>query len=237
VFGDAFWTLYPTILINFLRRLSKISLPSQLRTLFYILQKATFQDESVQQTGFVFMEYISGYDLYTHFDRLLTKTQMMLLSECFPAELKAFHVFAGSSGVWAVDLIMPVIKQLAGKHIRLRMVCHSGRESLSAFCKTYNFHSSDMSVIIGGEFTYARFMSWLEQESLNEQAERLCRLQKERSGSDDDDDDESLSLSSRDASFLSPKKQKGGLLASNSSLPDLFYSSMNFSISGAPRAA
>lgn len=122
-----------------------------------------------QPKGFVFIENISGYDLYTHFDRILTKTQMILLRECFPLELKVYHVWAGNSGAWAVDLIMPVVKQLAGKHIRLRMLCHAGHDTLTAFCKTYNFRAKDMSVVIGGDYSYRGHMFWIYEERAREQ--------------------------------------------------------------------
>jgi hypothetical protein len=167
----------------------------QLKTLFYILQKATHScqhEYPIEQpyqshhhhhhhrhnrgrrrgrpNGFVFIENIVGYDLYTHFDRILTKTKMIMLRECFPSSLDVYHVWSGTaSGSWVMDLIMPVIKQLAGQHIRLRMVCHRGYETLPAFCKLYNLNANNMSVIMGGKYSYGDHMSWIVKERVQEQ--------------------------------------------------------------------
>jgi hypothetical protein len=119
------------------------------------------------------MENISGYDLYTHFDRILTKTQMSLLRDCFPSLLRSYHVCAGNSGKWAVELIMPVLKQIAGKYIRLRTVCHTGgtNEALSNMDSRYNLDPKQQSVIIGGAFTYGHQLLWISEQRRKESAE------------------------------------------------------------------
>jgi len=208
---------------------------SVLRVIFYILQKVAMQDEVISN-GFVFMENIAGYDLYTHFDRLLMKTQMLLLRECFPAELKVFHVFAGSCGAWAMDLIMPVIKQLAGKRIRLRMVCHSGHESVESFCKTYNFRPEHLSVIVGGGYTYANHMSWMDMEYAREQEEQS--RQRERDGLDPTFPTSSASDDEEKSRSPSRRRSSKDRRLPNASLPDAsFCTARKISLSGTPRAA
>jgi hypothetical protein len=204
---------------------------SVLQVLFYVLQKALSRDHddsTVLKNGFVFMENLSGsYDLYTHFDRILTKTQMILLRDCFPAELKAFHVIANGCGAWAMELIMPVIKQLAGKHIRLRMVCHSSScQSVDTFCKTYNFCRNHMSVIVGGTYSYADYLSWLDEEYAREQEEQIVSV-----GADPSSSGKEL--------LSSPIRRKERLSSKTSSMSDsTFCSGRKFALSnGIPRAA
>ena len=83
------------------------------------------QEAKARESGFVFIENICGFDLYTDFDRILTKTQMSLLRDCFPMQLKCYHICGGMGEKWVVDLVVPVLKQIARKRIRLRMVCHT----------------------------------------------------------------------------------------------------------------
>jgi hypothetical protein len=111
----------------------------------------------------VFVENITGYGLYTHFDRILTKTIMSLLRDCFPSLLRCYHVCAGNMGKWAVDLIMPVMKQISGKRIRLRTVCHTASitETLAIMDRTYNLEPNNQSVIIGGKVSYAHQLKWI----------------------------------------------------------------------------
>mmetsp|Transcript_26259 Transcript_26259/g.62412 ORF Transcript_26259/g.62412 Transcript_26259/m.62412 type:complete len:543 (-) Transcript_26259:1517-3145(-) len=132
-----------------------------LKIIFYMLQKAFYDDEETGKDGFVFIENISGYDLYTHFDRLLSKNQMFLLRDCFPCKLKAYHIWGGASGGWALDLILPVVKQLAGKEIRLRMVCHTKADR--NFSSTYKFNPDHLSCLLGGNFSYASHLRWVER--------------------------------------------------------------------------
>jgi hypothetical protein len=141
----------------------------QCRALFYILQKVN-EDESVREKGFVFVENIVGYDLYTHFDRILTKTIMSLLRDCFPSLLRCYHVCAGNTGKWAVDLIMPVIKQISGKSIRLRTVCHmaNSTETLAIMDRIYNLEPNKQSVIIGGQVSYAHQLLWIHDHMTRE---------------------------------------------------------------------
>mmetsp|Transcript_30355 Transcript_30355/g.72745 ORF Transcript_30355/g.72745 Transcript_30355/m.72745 type:complete len:166 (-) Transcript_30355:382-879(-) len=83
------------------------------------------KEAKTRKSGFVFIENFCGFDLYTDFDRMLTKTKMSLLRDCFPMQLKCYHLCGGIGEKWVVDLVVPVLKQIAGKSIRLRMVCHT----------------------------------------------------------------------------------------------------------------
>jgi hypothetical protein len=146
---------------------------SVIRVLWYVLQK-TCEDRSTQRTGFVFLKNLHGYDLYTHFDRTLARSEMMLLSECFPASLKAFHICLGS-GKWVVELILPVMKQIAGKYIRLHTVCHVGTNAqLLGDLKDYHISPAHVSIFLGGCVTYESHLAWLEGQRALEEIAVLC---------------------------------------------------------------
>ena len=139
------------------------------------MQKVT-EDEIAQRKGFVFIKNLSGYDLYTHFDRLLERGEMALLREIFPAKMKSFHVCAGS-GKWVVDLVLPVMKQIAGKYIRLRTICHVGSKTdMLREMKRYHMVPENQSVILGGDIAYSHFLSWLNvQQALEDQHQIIIK--------------------------------------------------------------
>jgi hypothetical protein len=75
-----------------------------------------------------------GFDIYKHFDRILTKN-MMMLAECLPVKVKAAHVCTGS-GKAVFELVNPVLKHMVGRVVRLQRIMHvscCARGSLSRF--------------------------------------------------------------------------------------------------------
>ena len=138
--------------------------------MFYVLQKVLNED-SARRTGFVFVKNLIGYDLYTHFDRIMAKAEMAMLGDCFPSKLKAFHICAGS-GKWVVELILPVMKQIAGKYIRLHMVCHTGSNAeLIQELRRYHIVPEHLSATLGGEIQYDHYIQWISEERLLEEGE------------------------------------------------------------------
>jgi hypothetical protein len=65
---------------------------------------------------------LQGFDIYKHFDRMLTKNVMMLM-ECLPVKIKAAHACLGSGKV-VFELVHPVLKQIVGKQFRLHTNIH-----------------------------------------------------------------------------------------------------------------
>jgi hypothetical protein len=74
----------------------------------------------------LFCFVLQGYDLYQHFDRIMTK-KMGQIVNCVPAKLKGMHGCTGS-GKSVLGLVLPVMKQVAGKEIRLRFHLHVSNE-------------------------------------------------------------------------------------------------------------
>jgi hypothetical protein len=104
-----------------------------------------------------------GYDLYKHFDRLMSKHLAIIFLHCMPMKIKAFHLLTGSAdGV--MSLILPSMKQVVGKECRLRMKVHSGNDDkMLESLKPYGLTSRHLSDTLGGEFKYDDFVEWLER--------------------------------------------------------------------------
>jgi hypothetical protein len=66
---------------------------------------------------------LQGFDVYKHFDRILTK-KMILLKTCMPAKIKAVHVCLTESGKCIYEFVAPVLKYIVGQDYRLHMTLH-----------------------------------------------------------------------------------------------------------------
>jgi hypothetical protein len=67
--------------------------------------------------------------LYQHFDRILSKKTNQIMN-CIPAKVKAIHICTGS-GKSVTELVLPVLKQMAGKEMRLRFNLHVSIDGLN----------------------------------------------------------------------------------------------------------
>jgi hypothetical protein len=65
---------------------------------------------------------LQGFDIYKHFDRMLTKG-LHMVTKCVPLKMKAMHVFTGS-GKTVLEQVFPVLKQIIGKELRLLTNIH-----------------------------------------------------------------------------------------------------------------
>jgi hypothetical protein len=129
-----------------------------------MMQLATTLEPTTQERGIVVIKNLQGYDLYTHFDRILAKAEMACFGDCFPAKLRAFHICAGS-GKWVVELILPVMKQIAGKYIRLRTVCHTGScADVLQELRRYHLVPESLSVVLGGAIQFHPPVQWVQQQ-------------------------------------------------------------------------
>jgi hypothetical protein len=59
---------------------------------------------------------------YKHFDRIMAKKNFAIMSSV-PTRVRATHIFVGS-GSYVTDVVLPVLKQMAGKQKRLRGHLH-----------------------------------------------------------------------------------------------------------------
>jgi hypothetical protein len=82
--------------------------------------------EAIQKRGCVLLVNMRGYDLYQHFDRIMTK-HVLLICDSLPISIKSAH-FCTGSGKSVVSLVLPVLKHMYGRERRLRLNVHSGSD-------------------------------------------------------------------------------------------------------------
>jgi hypothetical protein len=114
-----------------------------------------------------------GYNLYKHFERLLTRNNFLSLSSA-PVKVRALHMCTGS-GKGVMDLVLPVLKQMAGKNLRLCLHLHSGSDN-ELLSRLEDFGLGEMHAysLLGRSLeNREKFSVWL--------AERLA-LEQEREG-------------------------------------------------------
>jgi len=97
---------------------------SVLRCFWYNIHNA-LEDEAVQQKGFILIVDVRNGDISKHFDRAAEKLKFHSINECLPMKLKSVHIIRPSTFGY---LIMPIIKFIIGRILRLRFVVHTGTE-------------------------------------------------------------------------------------------------------------
>jgi hypothetical protein len=144
----------------------------QLRGLFYLMQILS-EDVTLQTNGYVMISHIKGYDLYKHFDRILAKQSSLMMLECMPIKIKAAHMLAGSAN-GVISLILPVLKHIFTKDLRLRMVVHNGRDAIILDAlKPYGLVKKSISYVNGGDYKRSNFKQWFkDQEAKEEEAQQ-----------------------------------------------------------------
>lgn len=103
-----------------------------LRVLFYMCHRAILDSESCQRHGVVILVNMKDFDIAKCMDRNLTKSIATLLTEALPIKLKAMHTCFQTTGKSLYDLVLPSVKYVLGRHIRLRLVSHFDGEAV--FC-------------------------------------------------------------------------------------------------------
>lgn len=135
-----------------------------LRCLFFMIHVLIFDEwPSSNSKGCVCIVNIKGYDLYKHFDRLMSKHISILLLHSMPMKIKALHLLTGSAeGV--MSLVLPSMKQVMGRECRLRMQVHAGNnDKMMESLRPYGLNRRNLSETLGGDFKYDDFLEWLER--------------------------------------------------------------------------
>jgi hypothetical protein len=111
----------------------------------------------------VAVSYLSGFDIYKHFDRQLTKKTMWILS-CMPSRLRAIHTFNGP-GISLTSMTLPVLKAVMSRDARLRVYSHSGSSSeIFDQVEPFGFTRSHVSCIFGGLVEHDILLqTWLDE--------------------------------------------------------------------------
>lgn len=85
-----------------------------------------------------------------------------------PIKLKADHLLAGSAN-GVMSLVLPVMKHVVARELRLRMVVHSGTdEKIVDSLLPYGLTSINVVQSSGGEYKPNDFITWLEYRKVHE---------------------------------------------------------------------
>ena len=132
---------------------------------------------------FVLFRLQQGYDLYRHYDRILSK-QGWAISRCVPAEFKAVHVCQGPAERSLFHQVaMPMLKHTAGRNARLRTKIHTGTQFqvLKEFA-TYGLGREQLDIAYGDLTTLlAAAKQFLEQRR---KIETSAAIEAEEGGED-----------------------------------------------------
>jgi hypothetical protein len=93
------------------------------------------------------------------------------MRDCLPIKIRAMHISLPQAKIKPVfPFIIPVVKYLAGKYIRRRMVLHSGSEDLIVMSLIkYGLSRSIIPFEVGGDYRWQEFHAeWLANRLLVE---------------------------------------------------------------------
>jgi hypothetical protein len=135
---------------------------SVLRCFFYCWQCISTLPEA-QKHGCVILMNMKGYDIYEHFDRILSK-RAFDIDRRMPIKVRAIHLCTGS-GKSVTELILPVLKHMAGPELRLRTKIHAGsnKEICDGFA-AFGLRRVHVDAICHGSFhNNETLRAWLHQ--------------------------------------------------------------------------
>jgi hypothetical protein len=105
------------------------------------------------------------------FDRKLSRNVMALLRDCLPIKLRALHICLPQlKSTPYFPFIVPVFKFFAGKHIRRRIVIHTGgADSVMMSLIKYGLGRDIIPFEVGGDYRWeANHAAWLANRLLVE---------------------------------------------------------------------
>jgi hypothetical protein len=103
------------------------------------------------------------------FDRKLSRYCMALLRDCLPIKVRAIHICLPQMKP-PFQFVIPVVKFLAGKRLRRRMVIHSGCDHLIAISLLkYGLNPNIIPLEVGGEYHWeVSHAAWIANRLLVE---------------------------------------------------------------------
>jgi hypothetical protein len=140
---------------------------SFLRTLWYIFH-CTAMQLRYQKTGYVFLLNLIDWDPHRCGDRIGAKMCFVIIRECVPMKLKAYHATYGSKQT-PVKIVEPHIRQMQGREIRLHLVHHYGthEDNLSSLAR-FGLRKKDLPACVGGEYGLTEHLRWLRLRDAHE---------------------------------------------------------------------
>lgn len=142
---------------------------SQLRVQLYMFHVA-LEEESAQTNGVVIVANNRGI-LPNHFSRKHEKLLWTAVTSCLPIQVRAIHCCYPKS---FMDLFLPVLKQIFGRHLRLRHVVHDdGSECEVRYSlKQYGFLEESLPAPFLGSYALDP-KAWVAERLEAEEA-RIC---------------------------------------------------------------
>ena len=100
--------------------------------------------------------------------------------ESMPIKVKAHHLLSGSeAGV--MSLILPVLKHLFTKELRMKLVVHSGTEKrILGSLSPYGLIAKNLPHLIGGGFKREDSFRWCEKRKEEEEMRFVAKQQQQR---------------------------------------------------------
>jgi hypothetical protein len=141
---------------------------SILRVIFFIFHTLTVGDERASKNGVVILANFHQSDVYFNYDRILGKQSSRCVMEALPVQIKSVHMCLPVLAYSFLKVVIPVVKQIGGKHLRLRMTLHmkSGPCFLREM-EPYGVSVKNVPFVLGGAFLDADYIFWLrEQETV-----------------------------------------------------------------------
>jgi hypothetical protein len=141
---------------------------SILRVIFFIFHALTVGDERASKNGVVCLANFQQSDVYPNYDRILGKQSSHCVMEALPVQIKAVHLCLPVLAYSFLKVVVPVIKQIGGKQLRLRMTLHTKTgPSFLREMEPYGITIKNIPFALGGAFLDEDYIFWLrEQETV-----------------------------------------------------------------------
>ena len=144
----------------------RLTKDEQLRIIWYYVH-ASIEDESVQRTGFVMMSNFNVTKL-SHFNRAKARAQFLHVQNVLPMKVRAIH--ACHVPKFVDEWILPTIKFLVGKRLRLRLLVHNSSTLPKELVK-HGFKTENLPDCVGGTYHHNP-AHWLESRRALEGSQR-----------------------------------------------------------------
>lgn len=142
----------------------KLSKNEQLRILWYYLHTA-IENESVQRAGLILIAKTDISKL-SQFHRSHARTQFLHLNEALPIQVRGLHTCR--MPMFFVKFVVPTVKLMLGKKLRMRYHSHHESETPSSLHK-FLLQDEHLPIGLGGTFHYDS-VAWLESRRVLEEA-------------------------------------------------------------------
>ena len=136
-----------------------------MRWVWYSVERAVTEDESLQHAGFLVMGFNDGPFTFKQFDRKLEK-KLWYMGECLPIRWTAVHLLFDSK---VHEILVPFLRFMMGEKLRARFLIYPGYERHNRLDRLHKVGMSRkvLPTCMGGEDDFD-LPAWIEQEKERE---------------------------------------------------------------------